>query len=141
MGRAAADQCGVVEEKRGVYFGHQFSSVGLYGCSFRGSLLFQKERRKGWLLFDNDLIDLVEEELSTEPPEVEGQVRALESCLKTLKSHDMELIQKRYMLKGSLESYARELGRSVGTLKTRLHRLRSALRKCVRSQLSKEATQ
>jgi len=96
---------------------------------------FQRERRKGWLIFDNEMVEVLEEELPAEPYELEQRLRVLETCMEELKPHDKELLRRHYLLEGSLDSYAKELGRTVGTLKTRLFRLRAALRQCVRKHL------
>lgn len=98
----------------------------------------QREQRRGWMLFDNDMMDLIEREIPADPLALERRLQALEACMDTLKAHDRELIRRRYLSAGNLEEYARQLGRTVGTLKTRLFRLRVALRQCITRRLGEE---
>jgi RNA polymerase sigma-70 factor (ECF subfamily) len=118
--------------------GTNFRAWAFSVARFEVNAFFQKERRKGWLIFDDELLDLLEDELPSEPSELESRYRALETCVTGLKPHDRELVRQRYILEGSLETYAQQLGRSVGTLKTRLFRLREALRNCMLQQLTGE---
>jgi len=118
--------------------GTNFRAWAFSVARFEVGAFFQKERRKGWLIFDDELIGLLEDEMPSEPMELETRFHALEACVTGLKPHDRELVRQRYMLEGSLESYAQQLGRSVGTLKTRLFRLRESLKNCMRQQLTGE---
>ena len=99
-------------------------------------VLLKKERNRGWQLFDEGMIDHIETEMPSQAYELEVKQRALEVCMQNLKPHDRELVQRRYLQTGSLNTYAKELNRTAGTLKTRLFRLRAALRRCINQQLN-----
>jgi RNA polymerase sigma-70 factor (ECF subfamily) len=118
--------------------GTNFRAWAFKVARFEVMAFFQKERRKGWLVFDGEMIDLMEDEMASEPAELEEHYRALDQCVSDLKPHDRELIRQRYLITGSLENYAKALGRAAGTLKTRLFRLRAALRDCVQRRLAGE---
>lgn len=98
----------------------------------------QKKKRQSWLVFDDDIIELISEELDTTPSELERQHRALEQCKTKLPAHDRELLRRCYVTTTTLRDYARELGRSVGTLKTRLFRIRAVLRRCVLQTMARK---
>ena len=66
----------------------------------------------------------------------EGEAEALKECIKTLREEDRALLRERYSSTGTLKVYAEKTGRSEAGLRVTLHRLRQALRKCMKSRLS-----
>ena len=98
----------------------------------------QKRKRQNWLIFDDDIIERIGEELDTTPGDLERQRRALEKCKAKLPDRDRELLRHCYVKSMTLGDYARELGRSVGTLKTRLFRIRAVLRRCILQTMARE---
>lgn len=95
---------------------------------------FRKQRqRKSWLVIDDELIDQITEAM--EAPEddlTEVEMRAaLEHCIGRLDSKEKALIESRYYKEGTLEEYASSQGKTVGSIKVTLFRIRAALRKCI----------
>lgn len=93
------------------------------------------QRRSITVAFDEKLLDLFTEEFPTATDELPERRRALAHCLSRITPKDEELLHHRYWTGGSLDTLARNTNRSVGTLKARLHQLRSALRRCIESQM------
>jgi RNA polymerase sigma-70 factor (ECF subfamily) len=116
--------------------GTNFRAWAFKIARYEALMLLRKERNRAWLLFDDNMIDQIEEEMPTESYDLERRQQALENCMQNLKDHDKELIRRRYFHNDHLETYALELGRTAGTLKTRLFRIRAALRRCILKQLA-----
>ncbi len=70
------------------------------------------------------------------PQESDSRIIALEHCLSKLNVKEYNLIKHRYHSNESLMSYSQSVGRPVGSLRVTLHRIRTALRGCIDSQLN-----
>lgn len=86
---------------------------------------------KGWLIFDDELVERISPALEADPGELEGRHQALSYCLQKLRPKDRELLHHRYSSGAPLSDYAKLINRSAGTLKATLFNLRAALRKCI----------
>lgn len=93
---------------------------------------------KGWLVFDDDLIERVGAEEELDPDALEERHLALRGCLAKLRQKDRDLLHHRYATNSSLNVYAVATRRSSGTLKAILFNLRGALRKCIEKELGRE---
>jgi len=95
----------------------------------------QKEHK---LVFDDQLVELLEQTPHDwETARLESKHRALEVCLGKLKPKDRDLISARYS--GTpLAEYSKRDGRSPGSLRVILNRLRQLLRRCIDAQLAME---
>ena len=98
----------------------------------------RKLKRDSLLVFDEDLAEKFAEEFEDTDATLDSAFQALEKCITKLREHDRELLIKRYTEDVGLDQYAAELGRSSGTLKARLFKIRANLRRCIDQQL--EAT-
>lgn len=100
-------------------------------------LNYRKEQaRDSRLVFADDLIQTVADELADDPLELRSRHEALRPCLGKLRPVDRQLLMHRYANRTPLSIYARDVGRSVGGLKVTLHRLRNALLACMQRQLA-----
>ena len=90
---------------------------------------------KGWLIFDDDLIERMSPEFEIKPDELEDRHLALRKCLERLRPQDRDLLHHRYATSSSLQQYADMTKRSTGTLKAVLFNLRAALKRCIERQL------
>ncbi len=72
------------------------------------------------------------------PSDLETEELALKDCLETLREQDRALLMERYSGEKTLRRYAERTGRSEAGLRVTLHRLRQALKKCVKLRMSKE---
>lgn len=96
----------------------------------------KKQARDSRLVFSDEMENIFAEELPAHTDDQEHQHDALKSCLTKLREKDRDLILHRYTHRTPLKTYAEETGRSVGGLKVTLHRLRSALQKCITANLA-----
>lgn len=95
-------------------------------------------RKEGLLIFDPDLVESLAEEWQAQPDEHERRLAALHCCLEKLSDPDLALLRARYSGHGKVERMADGAGRSGSGLRTRLFRLRAALKQCVRRELEME---
>ncbi len=93
-----------------------------------------RTKRQKWMVFDDAIAERFAAEID-EDGELEDAFCVLDSCLSKLKEKDRELLQVRYASDLNLEDYAAQIGRSAGTLKARLFKIRAKLRKCMEAQL------
>ena len=122
--------------------GTNFKAWALATARFQAMATQQKlhyERRQP---LDDDVMDLLAERpMELEVAELNQQLGELNDCISQLQIRDQELILNRYWKKTALQDYARETGRSIGALKTGLHRIRESLRLCLeRKQRMREET-
>ncbi len=90
---------------------------------------------RGWLIFDDDLVERLSPEFEIEPEGLEERHAALRNCLQKLRPKDRDLLHHRYATSSSLQQFATATNRSTGTLKAILFNLRALLRRCIERQL------
>jgi RNA polymerase sigma-70 factor (ECF subfamily) len=93
---------------------------------------------KGWLVFDDDLVERISPALEADPEELECRHQALHHCLSQLRPKDRALLQHRYASGAPLSDYAKAINRSAGTLKATLFNLRGTLRKCLERRFQEQ---
>jgi RNA polymerase sigma-70 factor (ECF subfamily) len=96
---------------------------------------------RGWLIFDDDLIERMSPDMESTPDELEERHLALRQCLLKLRPQDRDLLHHRYATSSSLQQYASATNRSAGTLKAILFNLRTVLRRCIERQLAESQRQ
>lgn len=97
----------------------------------------KRQARNSWLLFGEELEQVLAEDLLENTEGAQRRHEALLWCLKKLRQQDRELLLHRYCsTAGTLNDFAQRMGRSVGGLKVTLHRLRTALLGCIEKQLA-----
>jgi RNA polymerase sigma-70 factor (ECF subfamily) len=100
-----------------------------------------RQRRKEWAMPEETLVKLVERVETGGLEATEAKLEALRVCLGQLRPVDRGLILRRYIEEHGLGELAAEIGRSAESLKVSLHRIRMALKACVRRKLKvREAT-
>ena len=95
----------------------------------------KREKRKSWMILDDDLIDTVAEEAPARLDDVEERHSALRGCLGKLPANDLKILTAYYEERLKLEDIADRLGRSQGALKQVLFRVRRSLRRCIEMNL------
>ena len=90
---------------------------------------------KGWLVFDDDLVERMSPGSEMAPDGLEERHLALRKCLGKLRPKDRDLLHHRYATDSSLNVYAIATRRSSGTLKAILFNLRAALRQCIEKEV------
>lgn len=95
----------------------------------------KKQARDSRLVFSPELEQVFADEIGT--CAVSDREQALKICLDGLKASDRQLLLHRYQSGSRLSEYAESTGRTVGGLKTTLHRLRAALARCIEAKMQK----
>ena len=95
----------------------------------------KREKRKSWLILDDQLVQTVAEEAPARLDDLEERHDALRSCLAKLPANDLEILTAYYEERLKLEELAERSGRSEGALKQVLFRVRRALRRCIELSL------
>jgi RNA polymerase sigma-70 factor (ECF subfamily) len=96
----------------------------------------RKLLRQGCLMLDEDLAEQLAEHTAALPNDLDERLRALNRCLGRLDENERELIEHRYFSKLTLEGFSARCGRPVESLRVSLFRIRAALRKCIKGELT-----
>jgi len=97
-----------------------------------------RDKRDGRLVFSDELLETI----AAPAPQDQTHnrlLRALDVCMEKLSDHQRSLISARYSPGHSLEKHAETLGRSPGSLRIALHRIRDLLKNCVEDRLAEES--
>lgn len=127
----------VIWKKRAMFEeGTNFRAWAFSVARWEVRAFLKESKRKSWLVIDDDLAQQITDTM-TETAD-DGYMmdlrEDLELCMKKLKSGERELITHRYHTEGTLREYAEAGGRSVGSLKVTLCRIRATLKRCIESR-------
>lgn len=95
-------------------------------------------RKEGLLLLDQDLVEQLADEWQAQPDEHQHKLAILHTCVEKLSDNDQALLRVRYSGHGGVEQMAAQSGQEGSSLRTRLFRLRAALKQCVQRELEIE---
>lgn len=95
-------------------------------------------KRDGRLVFSDKIFDMIADTTPKDRSQDRIQV-ALDGCLEKLSDSQRALINGRYTPGRSLEQLAASGGKTAGSLRIALHRIREILKICVTNTLSKES--
>lgn len=123
--------------KRGDFrIGTNFKSWMFSVAKFKVMAVWRdQQRRKVWTVPDETLSKLVERIEDGALGATETRHEALRHCLARLRAEDRGLILNRYIAGHSLNKLARETDRNKDSLKVSLHRIRTALKVCMKRRL------
>ncbi len=97
----------------------------------------KEKQRSSWLIVDDELTRAITERMVERiPAEADAPQAALRMCLERLRPMDRELILSHYEEEETLAQFSKRRGRTVGTLKVTLFRLRATLRRCISDRLA-----
>lgn len=94
-------------------------------------LAYRKRCAHSRLVFDNDLLDDIADEIVHQTESMDGDLAALYRCMDRLSQLDRELIRGRYAVNGSVKQLAELRGKSVGAISQALYRIRGELADCI----------
>ena len=102
-------------------------------------LSHRKTLARDRLVFTDEVLAAIDE---SEPENEmrEGILKHLRYCLKKMSNDNQSLMKLRYERELSMEQLANEIGKKVGAVRVKLHRLRRGLRDCVETRLQEEQT-
>ncbi len=91
----------------------------------------QRLKRQNRFVFDSELLEKIAVENENDPEENKDQLKALQGCLQKIDSSNRELLMACYKRHGEIEGTAQRNGLDANTLRSKLFRLRIALRRCI----------
>ena len=100
-------------------------------------LSYRKSLSRNRLVFTDEVMASIDER-ENESEMREGVLSHLRSCLETMSSDNQVFIKLRYEGGLSMKQIATEVGKTVGAVKVKLHRLRRSLRYCVQNRLQEK---
>ena len=100
-------------------------------------LSYRKTQARDRLVFTDEVFAVVDER-DNECEIREGVLTHLRHCLEAMSSDNQVFIKLRYEDGLSMKQIAAEVGKTVGAIRVKLHRLRRSLRDCVQKRLQEE---
>lgn len=100
-------------------------------------LSYRKSLSRNRLVFTDEVVAAIDER-ENENEMREGVLSHLRHCLETMSSDNQVFIKLRYEGGLSMKQIATEVGKTVGAVKVKLHRLRRSLRDCVQNRLQEK---
>jgi len=106
-------------------------------CAYFQALAYLRDKKRDQHLFDEELLEKLADD--PQPPAgPEERELALRDCLAKLPDDQRQLIAKRYTMGDAVRELAAQAGRSEGSIKMKLMRIRQVLLKCVESKLAEQ---
>jgi len=99
---------------------------------------FRRSKGRSRVVFSNSMIEVIAEKNSQMTEQLEQRHQWLERCLQKLSQTDRDLLRLRYEHDASIESTAKESGRTKAAVYKALSRVRAALFECVNRGISLE---
>ncbi len=87
-------------------------------------------------MLDEGLAEQLAEHTAASHNDLDERLLALNRCLGRLEENERDLIEHRYHSKLTLEDFSARCGRPVESLRVSLFRIRAALRKCIKGELT-----
>ena len=97
-----------------------------------------RDQKRDRLLLDDQLAEKLCEEVATQSEQLEAIQEALRPCLALLTATNRSLVNRKYFKSKSISEIAEEAGRTVGSIKVALVRIRRQLAECVEKRLNSE---
>lgn len=91
------------------------------------------------LVFDDDLLQLIADDVQRRGESLDWRREALQGCLEKLPAPQRQLLEMRYGDQPSLDRIAGALQRPVHSVRQTLYRIREGLRACIERRLEAEA--
>ncbi len=106
---------------------------------FQTMRYLKTKKRKSWLFYNDELLDVLNEETLERFDNIMEKRDALKHCISKLKPDDAELLNIRYEHNASLAEISEITGRSEGALKQVFLRIRRTLRAGIERHLSQQS--
>ena len=116
------------------------TSFTAWGCAIARYQILSVRKRHATrgTLFSEAATELLHTESDRFIEQTDARMQALRHCIGKLDPKDYELIRLRYRDEVTIQSIARQMGRSVQAIYKRIVRIHDALLRCVRKALSEE---
>jgi RNA polymerase sigma-70 factor (ECF subfamily) len=97
-----------------------------------------RDRKRDLLVFDEDVLELLAEEVTEHADAFEQERRALEHCVGKLDAAQRKLLDAAYAPGARIDGLAAAAGRTPMSFYKALHRIRLALMNCTQRVLAEE---
>jgi RNA polymerase sigma-70 factor, ECF subfamily len=101
-------------------------------------LEFRRRRRRGPVLFSDELLDSLAQECNNQAGDHQRQHEKLAECIAELGPSQRGLLQLRFAEKSSLAATAKNVGHAINTVRRQLQSVYSTLMKCVAKKLTED---
>jgi RNA polymerase sigma-70 factor (ECF subfamily) len=98
----------------------------------------RKQATRAKYFFSDETIEQLAKDESFSLERDRAMAAALEKCLQKLSAKNRELVEQRYLSKGSLQEFAEQSGRTSNALYKMLQRIRESLHQCITQRLARE---
>jgi len=98
-------------------------------------LSYRRSLVKKPMHFSSDLVDQIAKTCENIEPELAPIQNALRKCLHNLEGRSKDIMSLRYEHNLAPSAIAYHFGTQVGSIRTRLHRIRNSLRQCIQKHL------
>jgi RNA polymerase sigma-70 factor (ECF subfamily) len=114
------------------------TNFAVWACRVAYHKVLQSRDRRGVPKFiDDSLLEILDREaLSRSTDELDTRMAALTECLAKLSMKDRKLIRQRYQRGCTVESLAKQMGRSGSLVYKSITRIQRALLECIRRRLT-----
>jgi len=109
-----------------------------FGVARFKAMAWLRDRKRDRLVFDEDVLDLLAEEVTEHADAYEAERRALEACVEKLDPAQRKLLDAAYAPGARIDALAAAAGRSPMSFYKALHRIRLALMNCTKRILAQE---
>jgi len=103
------------------------------------ALAWTRDRMRDRLVFDEDVLALLADEVEDHADDYEAERRALEQCVRKLDPPRQKLLATAYAPGARIDALAAKAGRTPMSFYKALHRIRLILMECTRRALAQEA--
>jgi len=118
--------------------GTNFQAWAFRIAYFQTMRYLKTRKRKSWLCFDDDLLDILSEDAEEQLDGFLDKRDALRKCITKLSNEDTKLLRYRYEGEHSLAEISEVSGRTEGALKQVFLRLRRSLKSCIEKALANQ---
>lgn len=116
--------------------GTNFSAWAFQVAHFQ-ILAFCQRRNRERLVFDDDVLECMPAQETTEDSHTTQRIQALENCLQKLPANHRKLIAARYSKHGNVKAVAALIGKTPNAISKILQRTRVSLLDCIEAQMGK----
>lgn len=109
-----------------------------FGVARFKAMAWLRDRSRDRLVFDEDVLELLADEVSEHADAYEAECRALQSCVEKLNPAQRKLLDAAYAPGARIDALAAQAGRSAMSFYKALHRIRLALIDCTQRMLIQE---
>ena len=109
-----------------------------FRVAFNQVRAWRKRQQRDRLLFSEEFISAISEELNSAPGDFERRAEWMHECIERLPVHHRELLAYRYQQGLPIETLAEKFGRSADAVYRLLSRVRNAVHECIDAKIRNE---